>query len=67
MLDYQNHSILQESTYSTGRITHQTFFPGKSKSIINKIDIVLGELYGFDKHEIDYIINYNIDFRMNKD
>jgi len=67
MLDYQKHSILQESTYSTGRITHQTFFPGKSKSIIDKIDIALGELYGFDKQEIDYIINYNIDFRINKD
>jgi len=39
----------------------------KSKEIIDEIDIVLGEHYGFDKQEIDYIINYDIGFRMSKD
>ena len=39
----------------------------KSKEIIDEIDTMLGEYYGFDKQEIDYIINYNIDFMMSKD
>jgi len=41
-------------------------YPRKSKVIIDEIDMVLGEHYGFSKQEIDYIINYDIDFRMGK-
>ena len=41
-------------------------YPRKSKAIIDEIDMVLGEHYGFNKQEIDYIINYDIDFRMGK-
>jgi hypothetical protein len=36
----------------------------KSKEIIDKIDIILAKHYKLTKKEIDYIINYNIKYRM---
>jgi hypothetical protein len=34
-----------------------------SKPIIDKIDRVLAEHYGFTDEELDYIINYDIKYR----
>ena len=61
--DYKrNVSINENYKYDNKYI----FNISKSKEIINEIDMVLGEHYGFNKQEIDYIINYDIDFRMGK-
>ncbi len=38
-----------------------------AKSIIDKIDQVLADHYGFTQEELDYIINYDIKYRMGKD
>jgi hypothetical protein len=42
----------------------QKFNPSKSKYIIDKIDKVLAEHYGFTDEELDFIINYDIKYRM---
>lgn len=39
-------------------------YPRKSKAIIDEIDRVLGNHYGFSNDEIEYIINYDIKYRM---
>ena len=49
---------------STGRTETQTFKIQKSKPIIDKIDRVLAEHYGFTDEELDFIINYDIKYRM---
>ena len=36
----------------------------KSKPIIGKIDQVLGKHYGFTEEELDFIIKYDIKYRM---
>ena len=36
----------------------------KSKSIIDEIDKVLAVHYGFTDEELDFIINYDIKYRM---
>jgi hypothetical protein len=41
-----------------------SFYPAKSKSIIDEIDKVLAEHYGFTEEELDFIINYDIKYRM---
>ena len=54
----------------TGNIINNTeinFDVKKSKSIIDKIDKVLAEHYGFTEEELDYIINYDIKYRMGKE
>ena len=38
----------------------------KSKPIIDQIDTVLAEHYGFTEAELDFIINYDIKYRMGK-
>jgi hypothetical protein len=45
----------------------QCIFPVKSKSIIDEIDRVLAQHYGFTDEELDFIINYDIKYRMGRD
>jgi hypothetical protein len=40
---------------------------GKSKAIIDKIDDYIGPLYGLTKEEIEFVKNYEIDFRLSED
>ena len=46
----------------TGEIEYQEFNPSKSKPIIDKIDKVLVEHYGYTDEELDFIINYDIKY-----
>lgn len=41
-----------------------SFEAKKSKSIIDEIDTVLAEHYGFTEEELDFIVNYDIKYRM---
>ncbi len=40
--------------------------PKKGKPIIDQIDQVLAMHYGFTDEELDYIINYDIKYRMGR-
>ena len=42
----------------------QHYFITYSKYIIDKIDIILAKYYQFTEEELDYIINYDIKYRM---
>ena len=42
----------------------ESFNPQLSKPIIDKIDKVLAKHYGFTEEELDFIINYDIKYRM---
>ena len=42
----------------------QIFEPRRSKSIIDEIDKVLGDHYGLSDEELDFIINYDIKYRL---
>ena len=65
MDDYGNHANRKETNYkTTGKVVYDEFFPRCSKSIINKIDRVLAEHYSFTDEELDFIINYDIKYRM---
>ncbi len=39
----------------------------KSRLLINEIDAVLAEQYGFTEEELGFIINYDIKYRMGKE
>jgi len=45
----------------------ETFNPALSKEIIDEIDIALAKHYGFTAEELDFIINYDIKYRMGKE
>ena len=47
--------------------TDYEYYHKKSKPIIDEIDTVLAEHYGFTEEELDFIINYDIKYRMGKE
>ena len=62
---YEENSILQKKKARNGQIViEKQFFPAKSKLIIDEIDRVLAQHYGFTDEELDFIINYDIKYRM---
>jgi hypothetical protein len=69
--DYQLNSHSIERAYSKkGRdftMKKQHFYIKKSKSIIDEIDTILAKHYGFTDEELDFIINYDIKYRMGKE
>ena len=50
----------------TGAVEYDEFWPSKSKPIIDEIDGVLAKHYGFTDDELDFIINYDIKYRMGR-
>ena len=57
-------SIIEVRQQSNGQIENQAFKVQKSKHIIDEIDRVLAKHYGFTDEELDFIINYDIKYRM---
>lgn len=65
MADLEEKSSLKTANYkSTGRVEYREYYPKKSKPIIDEIDKVLAKHYGFTEEELDFIINYDIKYRM---
>ena len=48
-------------------IEYDEFYGWKSKLIIDDIDRVLARHYGFTDEELDFIINYDIKYRMGEE
>lgn len=67
MIDINKNSIMQNAKYRTGDVIFQQFFPQNSKHIIDEIDTILAKHYGFTPEELDYIINYDIKYRMGRE
>jgi len=68
MRDLKVHAQRKEAYYkTTGQVAYDEFYPKYSKPIIDEIDRVLAKHYGFTEEELDFIINYDIKYRMGKD
>ena len=62
---YEQNSMLQKKKARNRQIViEKQFFPAKSKTIIDEIDRALAQHYGFTDEELDFIINYDIKYRM---
>jgi len=65
MRSYVRNSTKRTVEYKAkGKITVQYFNFRPSKPIIDEIDRALAKHYGFTDEELDYIINYDIKYRM---
>ena len=68
MDDIQANSEMLTINYRTrGSLRIQSTYPRLSKAIIDKIDRVLAHHYGFTDEELDFIINYDIKYRMGRE
>ncbi|MBK8871711.1 MAG: Eco57I restriction-modification methylase domain-containing protein [Elusimicrobia bacterium] len=68
MADLKKHKFRKESQYkATGKVVYDEFYPKHSKPIIDEIDTVLAGHYGFTEEELDFILNYDIKYRLGRD
>jgi len=61
MADYRKHSLVRKRQDG---VEFQEFAPGKSKPIMDEIDAALAPHFKFTEDELDFIINYDIKYRM---
>ena len=67
MESFKRHSQRKETRYqATGKVVYDEFDQKPSKPIVDKIDRVLAEHYGFTEEELEFIINYDIKYRMGR-
>ena len=62
----KNSAMLVREQKQTGTTETQSFKIQKSKPIIDQIDTVLAKHYGFTPEELDFIINYDIKYRLGR-
>ena len=68
MYSFKNNSRMITNNYGKfGILRIQSFSPRLSKTIIDGIDNVISEHYGFTQEEKDFIINYDIKYRLGVD
>lgn len=67
MANFKQYAERKQATYTkTGRVAYDEFKQRPSKPIVDEIDCVLAPHYGLTDGELDYIVNYDIKFRMGK-
>ncbi len=68
MAELDNHSERKTITSRRGgavdRIEYDEYYGARCKSTIDQIDMQLAELYQLTAEETDFIINYDIKYRM---
>jgi len=67
MVDLQDNSVEKTMSFAHDTLTVQCIIPKASKSIIDNIDVILGGYLGLSAEELDFIINYDIKYRMGLD
>jgi len=60
----RNSRVLTVNYKSQGALHIPSFQPRASKPVIDEIDCVLARHYGFTEEELDFIVNYDIKYRM---
>lgn len=63
-LDLNENSNIIIRKYDNFRMEKQHFYIKHSKHIIDKIDLILANHFELTEHEIDFIINYDVKYRM---
>jgi hypothetical protein len=59
--------VLRMNNKLTGLVELESVTPARSKELLDEIDRVLAQHYGFSDEELDFILNYDIKYRMGQD
>jgi hypothetical protein len=66
--DFERNKYRKETFYkATGQVIYDEYYPKLSKEVIDNTDLILAKHYGFTHAELDFIINYDIKYRMGKE
>ncbi|MGD9888447.1 MAG: hypothetical protein AB7S56_04165 [Halothiobacillaceae bacterium] len=65
MKSYRANKAMKEKTSkSTGHVLYEEFYPRLSKDVLNEIDVVIGTEFGLSKAQQDFLLNFEIKYRM---
>lgn len=64
MKDLQSNSVERKMSFRHDTLVVQCIMPKHSKTIADKIDSALGQYYGFTQQELDFLLNYDIKYRL---
>jgi len=65
LIDLENNAIVRTRNRKSGEVVQEVnYYVGKSKGLIDKIDLIVAKHYGLNDDETDFIINYDIKYRM---
>lgn len=68
LASYNTNAVIQGKLARNGEWTSEKqFFPAKSKDIIDRIDGALASCLGFTSDEVDFLINYDVKYRLGGD
>jgi hypothetical protein len=68
MADLKRNAYRKTCFYkATGQVIYDEYYPRLSKSIIDEIDTVLADHFGLSSDELEFIINFDIKFRVGSD
>jgi hypothetical protein len=67
MNDLKKHSVSRTMVFQHDTLTVQCIYPKASKPIADQIDHALARHYGFSDEELDFILNYDIKYRLGRD
>ena len=68
MSDLRKHSRRRVYVYeASGRVEYDEFYPKLSKPFIDAIDLALGQHYTLTNEEVDWLLNFDIKYRMGRD
>jgi hypothetical protein len=68
MKDLKEHADEKTITTKDGdKISYDEFNVAEAKPLLDEIDQLLARHYGFTEEELDFIINYDIKYRMGRD
>jgi|GEM_PF-1944287 len=64
MADLKNNSVNRTLSFQHDTLTVQCIYPKTSKPIIDRIEQALARHYGFTNEELDFLLNYDIKYRL---
>jgi len=65
LADLEKNAVVRTRHRKSGEVVKEVnYYVGKSKWLIDQIDLNITKHYGFNDEETDFIINYYIKYRM---
>lgn len=52
--------------YASGAVVYEEYYPARARAILDDIDRILAQHYGLSEQELDFILNYDIKYRMGR-
>ena len=67
MDDLEAHSVERTMAFAHDTLRVQCIMPKASKELLDKIDVALGQHYGFTEEETDFVVSYDAKYRLGQD